>query len=199
MFIQVEVVGISPLLCNAFTDEAAQAATSGDRGSSAAADRGTPREIAERKLYRGTDGEPMIPSPNLLRSIVDGGFFVKIGKKQVTTARSSLVYACAAIDPIEIKIHHKEPWRVDTRPVRIPATGGRILQHRAMFDDWRLSFQLDLDTSIINARLMRQIVDDAGKRIGLGDFRPSTKGPFGRYRVDHWVQEELAPPLKEAA
>ena len=109
-------------------------------------DRGTPHEIATSKLYVGLNGKLMIPSPNLLRSIVDGGFFTKIGKKQITTARSSLLDACLAIDETEIKIVHKQPWKVDTRPVRIPSTGGRILAHRPMFDDWALVRQGRLST-----------------------------------------------------
>jgi hypothetical protein len=161
-------------------------------------DRGTPQDIAAGKLYLGLNGKPMIPSPNLLRSIVDGGSFTKIGKKQITTARSSLLYACVAIDAAEVAIIHKQPWRVDTRPVRIPSTGGRILAHRPMFDDWRLQFEVDLDTSIVNAKLFRQIIDDAGKRVGLGDFRPITKGPFGRYNVVRW-QEQQAPAATRLA
>lgn len=198
MFITVEIQGIAPLICNRFTDEAAAASTSGDRGSSAAMDRGTPREIAEGKLYLGNNGKPMIPSPNLLRSLVDGGSFTKIGKKQVTTARSSLLYACIAIAETEIAIDHKEPWSVDIRPVRIPSTGGRILAYRPMFHDWALKFELELDTSILNAKLLRQVVDDAGKRIGLGDFRPATKGPYGRYVVTRWA-EQAVEKLKKAA
>jgi hypothetical protein len=35
--------------------------------------------------------------------------------------------------------------------------------------------------------LMRDIVDAAGKRIGLGDFRPACKGPFGKFVVVKWA------------
>jgi len=34
-------------------------------------------------------------------------------------------------------------------------------------------------------------VDSAGKRVGLGDFRPARKGPFGKFRVDEWKVIEL--------
>ena len=191
MFISVEVEGVTPLICNRFTDEAAMASTNGDRGSSAAADRGTPLEIAQAKLYTGSTGKPMIPGPNLLRSIVDGGSFTKIGKKQVTTARSSMLYSCVGIADMELPIEHREPWTVDIRPVRIPSTGGRILAYRPMFHDWKLKFEVELDTSILNVKLFRQIVDDAGKRVGLGDFRPATKGPYGRYRVTRWTEQQV--------
>lgn len=191
MYITIEIQGTTPLIMNSFSDAAAQASTNGDRGSSAGIDRGSPQDIATAKLYIGLDGRPMIPSPNLLRAIVDGGSFTKIGKRQITTARSSMLYSCLSIDAAEIKLIHKQPWKVDTRAVRIPSTGGRILAHRPMFDDWGLSFEVELDTGILNAKLLRQVVDDAGKRVGLGDFRPATKGPFGRFCVTRWAEQSV--------
>lgn len=186
--IAIRIEGITALLMNRFSDEAAEAATSGRRGSSAAAERGTPLEQAQKKLYLGLDGKPMIPQPNLLRCIVDGGSFHKIGKKQVTTKESSLLYACVDIEGTAIPLEHKEPWRVDTRPVVVPSTKGRILCHRPLFDDWALNFELILDTSIAGPKLMRCIVDDSGKRVGLADFRPSRKGPFGKFVVTAWAE-----------
>ena len=187
MEIRVEVSGVTPLICNKFSDEMAIIASGGTRGSSAAAGRKTPQEICESKLYIGLNGKVMIPQPNLLRSIVDGGKFHKAGKKQVTTKEESLMFACVDIEGAEIALLHKAPWRVDTRPVVIPSTKGRILTHRPMFDDWQLKFTVHLDITIVGPDLFRAIVDDAGSRIGLGDFRPARKGPYGRYRVDKWA------------
>jgi len=201
MKIEIRIEGTTPLICNRFTDEAAESATNGTRGSAAAADRGTPQEIAEKKLYIGLEGKPMIPQPNLLRCLVDGGKFHKAGKTQITTTKSSHLYGCLDIEGAEIALIHKQPWKVDTRAVRIPSTGGRILAHRPCFDDWALEFTVDLDTSIVGPKLLRMIVDDAGKRIGLGDFRPSTKGPFGRFVVTKWnvVEVEDEEPFPIAA
>jgi hypothetical protein len=199
MEIRVEIVGRTPLICNKFSDAKAQEATDGTRGSSAAAERLTPQEICKSKLYIGLNGKPMIPQPNLLRNIVQGGAFHKAGKRAITTQRGSMMYACVDIEDAEIPIIHQQPWKVDTRAVRIPSTGGRILCHRPMFDDWRLKFIVHLDTSILSPSLLRQIVDDAGSRCGLGDFRPETKGPYGRYRVDLWEELRLTPSVKIAA
>jgi hypothetical protein len=188
MKLLIRIEGTTPLICNRFTDEAAAAASGGTRGSGAAQDRGTPLEIAQSKIYTGLDGEPMIPQPNLMRCIVEGGRFHKAGKTQLTTSKSSHLYACVEIDGAEIKLDHKQPWKVDTRAVRIPSTGGRILAHRPMFDDWALEFHVTLDTSIVGAKIFRAIVDDAGRRIGLGDFRPATKGPYGKFVVTKWQE-----------
>lgn len=192
MEINIRIDGTTPLICNRFTDAAAESASNGSRGSSAGQDRGTPLEIAQSKLYIGNDGNPMIPQPNLLRCLVEGGRFTKIGKSQVTTAKSSILYACVDVQGAEVPIIHNQPWKVDTRAVRIPSTGGRILAHRPMFDDWALEFVVDLDTSILGEKLLRQIIDDAGKRIGMGDFRPQCKGPYGRFVVNKWEVVKIA-------
>ena len=195
--IEIKIEGITPLLCNGFTDERQQQSTNGT-SATYAADRGTPQEQASAKLYRGIDGKTLvIPQPNLLSCIIAAGKYFKAGKTKVTTIKSSIIPSCVDIEGVEIPIEHEERWTVDTRPVRIPSTGGRILAHRPIFNDWALEFTVNLDTEIISVRLFREIVDAAGKRIGLGDFRPDCKGPFGKFVVTRWL--EVAEELKEVA
>lgn len=64
------------------------------------------------------------------------------------------------------------------------------MAHRPRVDAWRCSFTLDVDTSMFTVNLIRAVVDDAGKKIGLGDFRPARKGPFGRFVVVGWEAAE---------
>jgi len=190
MDIQITIAGTTPLLCNKFTDAAQMAASAGSR-SSIANDHVPPLGQAEARLYRAEDAEGtlIIPQPNISRCIIDAGSFFKTGRTKITTQKSSLLAAAVFISPIAIPIVSESGWKVDTRPVRIPATGGRILCHRPCFDDWRLDFTAMLDEEMISPRLFREIVDAAGKRVGLGDFRPGTKGPFGRFVVTSWAEE----------
>ncbi len=186
--IEIEISGTTPLICNRFTETQQMASSSGSR-ISMIGDKGSPREQADEKLYRSRgDGEVyIIPGPNLFRCIIDAGTFFKAGKSKVTTQKSSLIPACVSIIETEIPIIHSDPWEVDTRAVRIPSTGGRILCHRPMFHDWGLKFTVDLDSEMLASKLFREIIDAAGKRIGLGDFRPATKGPFGKFVVTNWA------------
>jgi len=186
--VTVRIQGTTPLLCNRFTEEA-QMKASEQTGASIVGDKGSPHEQAEKKLYRD-NGHLVIPSPNILKSITEGGTFFKAGRSKVTTQKKSLIPAAVMIVAAAIPIESKEGWEVDTRPVRIPATGGRILAHRPMFNDWVLEFEMEVDTDIMSTKLMREIVDAAGKRIGLGDFRPECKGPFGRYIVTKWEEKD---------
>lgn len=187
MLISITIEGTSPLLMNRFTDAAAIAATSGIRGSGPRSDE--PRDDAESRLYTNEEGVIIIPGPNLLRCITEGGKFHKAGKSKVTTLKSSLIPGSTIFNEIYVVLEHEQPWKVDTRPIRIPTTGGRILRHRPCFDDWRLTFSVELDTDTIPVKLFRMIVDDAGKKIGLGDFRPDCKGPYGRFVVVNWKIE----------
>ncbi len=196
--IKIRIDGKTPLLMNAFTVEAQDAATGGTSAAQTG-DRGTPLEIATKKLYTDHEGTIIIPQPNIFKSIMEGGSFFKVGKRQVTTQKTSLIPSCVDMNEVYYDLIYKQPWTVDTRPVRIPATGGRILCHRPMFDDWALEFEVELDTTIVGIKLFRDIVDRAGKGIGLGDFRPACKGPFGKYLVSHWQAVELPVPIDQAA
>jgi hypothetical protein len=190
MLINITIQGHSPLLCNRFTDEAAEKATNGSSTSAMAGSNGTPREIALSKLYLNASEEPVIPQPNLLRCIIDAGKFFKNGKSKVTTQKSSLIPACVELHDFEFPIRHTQPWSVDSRPIRNPATGGRRLAHRPRFDDWELDFSVELDTREMSERLFREIMDKAGRAIGLGDFRIDCKGPFGKFVILKWQVED---------
>ena len=185
--VKVTIEGVTPLICNKFHD-AAQISASGGTRISTVGDRGTPREQAELKLYTGVDGNLIIPQPNLYRCLIDGGTFFKSGKSKITTLKSSLIPSCVDLGPIELPLISKEGWCVDTRAVRIPSTGGRILAHRPVFNDWKIEFDLEIDTDLIAIKLIRDILDASGKRIGLGDFRPACKGPFGKFVVTDWKE-----------
>lgn len=186
---KVTIEGVTPLLCHRFTETAQQEASKGSRTAVVGGSKGTPREQAETHLYLGIDGKTLvIPGPNLYRSFVDAGAFFKAGKSKVTTQKTSLLLACLSLEELDIPIQHREPWDVDSRPIVMPSTGGRILRHRPRFNDWRLSFTLTLDTNMMAASILREIVDAAGKQVGLGDFRPGRKGPFGKFVVVEWKE-----------
>jgi len=184
MLITVKIAGASPLLMNRFTEAAQQAVAATSRAAQNG-QKGTPREQADPKLYRDSNGKPVLPGPNLLAAIVEAGKFVKAGKSKLTTNRSSLVPAGINVADIEATLTPAK-WEVDSRPVVIPATGGRVMCHRPRFDDWACRFTLEVDEELFDEATARHLVDLAGHRIGIGDFRPARRGPFGRFRVQEW-------------
>lgn len=193
--ISVTIEGISPLLMNKFTDEA-MAKADGGNSLAIVGDRGTPREQAAPKVYTDSMGHPVIPGPNIFACIMQAGIYRKAGKKQITTGRSSLIPAGMNVNDVECPVLDPQlgpaKWEVDTRAIVNPSTKGRRGCHRPRFDQWRLSFSLDVDVDMFDPKLVRQLIDDAGSRVGLGDFRPDRKGPFGRFKVIAWDVSEIS-------
>jgi len=149
--------------------------------------RGTPREQATKKAYIDDVGNLYIPGPNIFSCIIQAGTFHRTGKTKITTAKSSLVPAGISILDIVCQLETKE-FEVDSRSVVIPSTGGRIMAHRPRLDEWSTSFTLDIDTGMFDTKTVRLLIDDAGRKVGLGDFRPARKGPFGKFVVIGWEE-----------
>ena len=195
MKIRVTIEGISPLLMNRLTEEA-EIKVSGGTSATLRGSRGAPREQAAPKRYADDKGMLYIPGPNIYSALIAAGTFHKAGKSKITTMKTSLVPAGIQVEELVCALNTKE-WEVDSRSVVIPSTGGRIMCHRPRVDKWAMTFTLDVDTDMFDPKLVRAIVDDAGKKIGLGDYRPARKGPFGRFVVKEWKIIETT--MKRAA
>lgn len=178
MKIDIEITGITPLLMNRFNIDEQQSKIKEKNLS--------PRETAKKVCYEDEQQKLYYPTTNIYACIIEAGKFHKDGKNKVTTMRSSLIPAGVMIEGETI--YFKEPcsWEVDSRAVVVPSTGGRIVCHRPRLDNWCLPFTLSLDTKMFSPRFIRTIVDDAGGKVGLGDFRPARKGIFGRFVVTNW-------------
>jgi hypothetical protein len=174
----VTISQISALLVNRFHEAAQAEATSGVH--SQARDPQTPEEDAESRLYVLPDGSYYFPGENLRQSMITAAGRHKIGRRGAGTDAA----AALSIEPDAMPL--TGDWHTDSRAVVIPATKGRILRHRPMFDKWSIDFNLLIVSSMFDVQLARRVLDDAGLFVGLGDFRPQKKGPFGRFQVDSW-------------
>jgi hypothetical protein len=142
-----------------------------------------PAEQAELAAYRDADtGNLYVPGLNLQRALVSGASYSK-GKGRGSLQRAAA--ACLLVTPERLDLG-TPTFSVDSRPVVVPATKGRVLRHRPRLEAWRVTFSLAYDDSLLSAVNLRRIVDDTGTRIGLLDFRPEKKGPFGRFVVISW-------------
>jgi len=139
------------------------------------------REEAEKVAYRLPDGKLYQPSTHILQAFRAAGKFHRVGRKQA----DRLCMAAFSILETEL-VHNTKDFEVDSRPVVIPATRGRVMRHRPRLDSWRLSFTADVDTEIFDLDFTYAILADAGRKVGIGDFRPDKGGPFGRFKIVKW-------------
>ena len=68
----------------------------------------------------------------------------------------------------------------------------RHLRTRAMFDvPWSCVFKLDTDPELVDEEQLTSWLDIGGRRIGLGDWRPSkSSGHYGRFKTADIAQLE---------
>lgn len=60
----------------------------------------------------------------------------------------------------------------------------RVQRTRPMFRQWSAVTHLLYDDSVIDSRLLLTWAEDAGRYAGIGDWRPSKGGLYGRFSVE---------------
>jgi predicted membrane protein len=137
-------------------------------------------EQAEISAYRCPDTKQLyIPGIAIQRAMIAGATFSK-GKGRASLQK--VVAACVMIDPERVLLG-LSAFAIDARPVVIPSTGGRVIRYRARLDKWEATFSLEFDDQLLTEAQLKRVLDDTGSRVGLLDFRPERKGPFGRFIV----------------
>jgi len=198
MLINVVITGATPLIFDKFSADSFVGKSGGK-----AVGKGvelSPLEQAKAKLYLDKHDKVMLPQDYLMHSIIDAGRFIKVGKRQLSTRDETIVPSFLSLLGIYYPIKSREGWRVDTRGIVNQKTKDRVICHRPIFDDWEVEFTIDLDDAEAKPSIARDLIDRAGKAIGIGVMRPSRKGIYGKFRVTKWKEKEGALDIaREAA
>ena len=176
--ILVEVEGVAPgLLMNSAKSMLLQAKTK-KRGDLPGIE-----EDAESRAYRREDGTLYIPSAAFYGALVNSSTVYRVMRKSAT----SLVAGTVRIWPDEISLG-TEKYEIDLRPVVVQRN--RIVRARPWLKKWSAKFLIIYDSTYgITADLLKKIFTEAGKRIGILDFRPQHRGQFGRFTIKSWKEQ----------
>lgn len=186
--ITARIEGTTPLLQHRFSEKSEVEGTKPTRliGPS----KGTPRDQAEPSAYRYPDGTLYHPGAAISRLLREAGANHKIkgSRRSVKFAVPSAVIVLDESIPLECPESGKRltDYEVDSRPVVNPSTKGRIMSHRPRHDKWAMTFQLEIDDDLLPPEFVHQLLEEGGRKLGIGDFRPEKGGPFGRFAVTMW-------------
>jgi hypothetical protein len=143
----------------------------------------TPEQEAAEGCYWTEDKTSVaIPSWNLFRALVKAAAAYKDGK----VAMSRVIAGGVTIEPAVLSFGTKK-YAIDTRRAVVQRQG--ILRSRPLLKDWTLDFDLLVNEEDVSPKAfptLRAICEDAGRRVGLGDFRIEKSGPFGKFVVESW-------------
>lgn len=187
--IRVQIEGLTPLLIHRFTESAEQAKPT-RRVKSRNVD---PREEATQHAYIAKNGTFYFNAFAIPSCMGNAG-----ANHKATGTRKTLRFVVPSAvrltsDTITITNGNGGPakdFEVDSRPVTIPATKGRIMRHRPRFDQWGARFDLLINDDLLDPATAHVLLQEAGLSIGIGDFRPEKRGPFGTFRVTKWEEIE---------
>lgn len=174
---EVELVGKKPLLMHNPVESMRVSSEWRAKGVSH-----PPEDVqAEAGLYKNADGDICLPSLVLLGAIRTGAADKKVGGKGKATFKK-LVYSGLEIEPDDPKLIF-DKWIIDSRPVVI--SKARVMANRPRFDKWSCVFRIRVVDPVFlepvhqGPDIIKEILMNAGKRGGIGDFRPL----FGQFVV----------------
>jgi hypothetical protein len=183
--VSVEITGINPLLVHRFTEQAQQPGTT--RKMKVQAE--DSRTAATRAANIRPDGTHYVNAFSIVNAVAAAG-----ANHKMRGSRKS----CRFIVPSAVRVKTTDvdcsltiltngkpakTFEVDSRPVTIPATKGRIMRHRPRYENWSMKFDLEIQDDLLDLDLVHQLLNEAGQQVGIGDFRPEKRGPFGTFRV----------------
>jgi len=172
---RVEIEGITPLLQNKFIEDQEVPQKKGEAHDSP--------DLVPYKLYKNDKGEIVVPSEWIIRAMerVASEFKVE-GMKKVTY--KNLLPGNIYIEPEAIRIEPQK-YSIDKRTVVIPSTRGRIMRYRPRFEKgWKLAFTIRVFDDRIKKEVLKHILEDTGRRVGIGDARRIGMGRFIVTRFD---------------
>lgn len=125
----------------------------------------------------------VIPTTNVKSAIVEGAKLNKLG---------SAFNRCVMILDETAPITHSGPktkpemWEtprcVDCRSVKVGTA--RLMRYRPRLSDWSLSVLIHFDERMIERAQIITAAQNAGRFIGIGNYRPARGGMFGRFDVE---------------
>ena len=196
MEFKVEIKGITPILMrssdsvNTRTPAAIEKAAITGKGSRnrTESDESRLREIeCITSLWLNWDNRPTIPA-SAIRACIEtaakkhkqgtqvrqGGLFVLETSFTYDTERYGTTLE-------ELAVNAQYTTVVSSQG---PRKGGRFLRTRPKFDiPWSCVFTADTDEELVDKTQLESWLDIAGRRIGLGDWRPEKSGIYGRFEV----------------
>jgi hypothetical protein len=146
-----------------------------------------PEVEAEAGTYRLDDGTCAITGSAFRESLLEAAGAFKGPKR--TSMKGLLFHIAVEQELIALKLRDGtliKNFEIDRRRAIVQGQG--IIRCRPKFREWSAEFTINFDTLLVrDPKLIIEILNDAGNRIGCGDYRPGTSkrghGTFGRFQV----------------
>jgi hypothetical protein len=172
--VSADVVGIAPLLFHAWNIDSVEA-----KGKAAKGSKAKKEDDLESYVYRNEKGVLSIPGEYFRMSIVNAAKFKQDPRSPRKSAMDLFKAGVVSIEEF-CPLGNRKDWDyIDRRRVMIQRSA--ITRCRpAMAAGWKSTVLLQvLLPEYIQEQLLNEVLQSAGRLVGVGDFRPT----FGRFQV----------------
>lgn len=171
--VSVTIEGVAPILFHAWNVESVESKSRAKKGSAE-----KKSDDVESYVYRNEKGNISIPGEYLKGAIVGAAKFRQDPRSPRKSAADLFKAAIISLTPLA-DLGARDWDYLDKRRVCIQRNA--ITRSRpAMREGWKATFILLVNLpEYVDAAMLNETIQQAGKLIGLADFRPS----FGRFNV----------------
>lgn len=189
--IDVEIRGLTPLLMNRLNPESLKTKTRMKMENYS-----TTTDAANSAYMAEIDGKKQlyIPQECLYSMIINTAKQYKVRRMSL----ASLLAGTMRVEPEKVLLG-TDKYEVDERAVVIQ--NQRVLKGRAKLPNWKAKFQLVYNSKRLPEGIdvtLKEILEDAGMRMGLLDYRPQHKGWFGTFAVESFTLRAPEKPIAKA-
>ncbi len=179
--VEVTILGVAPLLFHAWNVESVAEKSAAKKGSKAKKE-----DDVNSYVYRDDKGFLCLPGEYLRMSLIGAAKFRQDPRSPRKSAMDLFKAAIVSMTPLA-SLGQKEWDYMDKRRVVIQRNA--ITRSRPAFKEgWKATIQLMCNLpEYISPSFLNDVIGQAGKLVGVGDFRPS----FGRFQVVQFSIVEL--------
>lgn len=174
--VEVEIVGVAPILFHAWNCEEVEAKAKAAKNSKA-----KKTDNPETMIYRDNKGIICIPGEYLLGSIINAAKFEQDPRSPRKSA--SDLYKAGILSLTRLASTGKKDWDYLDKRRAVVQRNAITRMRPALLEGWKAEFQLLCSVpEYIGHDRLSETITRAGKLIGIGDFRPS----HGRFRLSRF-------------
>lgn len=171
--VDVEITGSADLLFHRWNCEAVEAKSKAAKGSKA-----KKSDDIESYVYRDDKGELCMPGKYLWRAIVEAAKYRQDPRFPRKSAAD--MFRAGMVPLTALASLGKKDWDYEDRQ-RVTVQRNAITRCRpAIKAGWKCTIRLlVLLPEYISSQLLQEVIVDAGRLVGVGDFRPT----YGRFNI----------------
>jgi hypothetical protein len=170
---QIEIMGTADILFHAWNCEAVE-----EKGKAAKGSKAKKTDDLESYVYRTEEGNLAIPGSYLRGAIVNAAKFRQDPRSPRKSAMDLFKAGVVALTPLAS--FGVSEWDYVSK-MRVTVQRAGITRSRpALRTGWKATFIMQvLLPEYISDTLLKEVLEDAGRLVGVGDFRPT----YGRFSV----------------